>query len=142
MEDTYHITDNFANDPTCGLFSIFDGHGGRTVSEFIAERLPQVLRKDILLSQPSDLTSLLTTTFAKLDKETRLIDSDNQGTTACVTVIRKEDGVKRVVYVANCGDTRCVVGRKGGGVERLSYDHRASDAMEVSRIRKKGGFVM
>lgn len=29
MEDTHCIVDKLAGDETCGLFAIFDGHGGR-----------------------------------------------------------------------------------------------------------------
>jgi serine/threonine protein phosphatase PrpC len=29
MEDTYSHIDKVANDPSCGLFAVFDGHGGK-----------------------------------------------------------------------------------------------------------------
>ena len=29
MEDVYVIKDRLGNDSNCGLFAIFDGHGGR-----------------------------------------------------------------------------------------------------------------
>lgn len=29
MEDTYSIKDRLGNDPNCGLFAVFDGHGGK-----------------------------------------------------------------------------------------------------------------
>ena len=54
------------------------------------------------------------------------MDSDHCGSTACVAVIRKEIN-HNVVYVANAGDTRAVL-CKNGQAERLSKDHKASDA--------------
>jgi serine/threonine protein phosphatase PrpC len=39
--------DNVANDKTCGIFGVFDGHGGNTVSEHCAEMFTIELRKEI-----------------------------------------------------------------------------------------------
>ena len=47
MEDTFCHVDKVANDQTCGLFGVFDGHGGLTVSEHCAEIFPLELRKEI-----------------------------------------------------------------------------------------------
>ena len=41
---------------------------------------------------------------------------------------------KRVLYTANVGDTRAVLGQFGG-CKRVSYDHKASDANEVARVK-------
>jgi protein phosphatase PTC1 len=49
----------------------------------------------------------------------------NTGTTACLTVVREEQGHK-VLYVANVGDTRAVLS-KNGNAERMSFDHRPTD---------------
>jgi len=38
----YSIHDRFGGDPTCGFFAIFDGHGGKQVSEHCAERVAEV----------------------------------------------------------------------------------------------------
>lgn len=40
MEDTHCILDKAGGDPTCGFFGLFDGHGGRQVSDHCAERFP------------------------------------------------------------------------------------------------------
>lgn len=48
---------------------------------------------------------------------------------------------KRVVYTSNVGDLRIVLYREGKPY-RLSYDHKASDAYEIARIRAAGGLVM
>lgn len=56
MEDTFCAEDNFGGDGTCGVFGIFDGHGGKTVSEYLKDRVPEELKKQILMNKPSDLT--------------------------------------------------------------------------------------
>ncbi|KAF8322121.1 protein serine/threonine phosphatase 2C [Clavulina sp. PMI_390] len=48
---------------------------------------------------------------------------------------------RRVLYTANAGDARAVLGR-GGRAVRLTYDHKGSDAQEAKRIKEAGGFVM
>ena len=41
------IVDKLGGDPNCGLFAIFDGHGGKQVSEYCAERFPIECRKEL-----------------------------------------------------------------------------------------------
>ena len=121
-----------ANDPNCGIFSVFDGHGGRQVSDHCAERMGDELRKEISKST-GDLSLALETVFAKIDNECRIIDAENCGSTACVAVVKQENGLK-VFYVANIGDTRAVMSNNGIEV-RLSYDHRATDPAEIERVK-------
>jgi protein phosphatase PTC1 len=46
-----------------------------------------------------------------------------------------------VLYVANAGDARGVLCRKGHAL-RLTYDHKGTDKQEAKRIMDSGGFVM
>lgn len=48
MEDTHCIVDQLGNDKTQGLYAIFDGHGGRQVSDHLQERFPTELRNAII----------------------------------------------------------------------------------------------
>jgi hypothetical protein len=54
MEDAYFTADKLGGDPSCGAFGIFDGHGGRQVSDHCAERIPAELKK-ALQKKPADL---------------------------------------------------------------------------------------
>jgi serine/threonine protein phosphatase PrpC len=110
------------------MFAIFDGHGGVHVSDHCAERFPIEVRKE-MQKGPSDVCSVLTTVFSKIDNELRLVDSDGCGSTACVVIVRKE-GSHCILYVANIGDSRCVLS-KGGIAERLSVDHRCDNPDEI-----------
>ena len=133
------IVDKVAGDPSCGLFCIFDGHGGRQVSDHCAERFPTLINKE-LMKNPADLTKSIQDVFAKVDAELRLLDADGCGSTACCCIVRKE-GQNNVLYVANLGDTRAVLS-KGGQAERLSIDHKCDNQEEVKRIKGGGGIIL
>jgi protein phosphatase PTC1 len=55
MEDTFSAEDNFGGDSTCGLFAVYDGHGGKTVSEYLSTRIPEEFKKRLVASKPTDL---------------------------------------------------------------------------------------
>ena len=58
-----------------------------------------------------------------MDNELRLLDADGCGSTACVCVIRVEQG-QRVLYTANLGDSRAVLFSSiTGQARRLTNDH-------------------
>ncbi|XP_073004264.1 probable protein phosphatase 2C 11 isoform X2 [Typha latifolia] len=57
------------------------------------------------------------------------------GCTACVAIIRNSQ-----LVVANAGDSRCVISRKGQAYN-LSRDHKPELEAERERILKAGGFI-
>ncbi|XP_057423995.1 probable protein phosphatase 2C 60 isoform X2 [Lotus japonicus] len=57
------------------------------------------------------------------------------GSTACVAVIRNDQ-----LFVANAGDSRCVISRNGEAYN-LSRDHKPDLDIEKERILKAGGFI-
>ncbi|XP_044471000.1 probable protein phosphatase 2C 60 isoform X1 [Mangifera indica] len=57
------------------------------------------------------------------------------GSTACVAVFRNNQ-----LIVANAGDSRCVISRKGQAYN-LSRDHKPDLEAEKERILKAGGFI-
>ncbi|XP_026470944.1 LOW QUALITY PROTEIN: probable protein phosphatase CG10417 [Ctenocephalides felis] len=59
----------------------------------------------------------------------------DSGTTAVVAIIHEKE-----LYVANAGDSRCVLCRNGKAVD-MSIDHKPEDESEQSRITKAGGRV-
>jgi len=57
------------------------------------------------------------------------------GCTACVALITKTE-----IYVANSGDSRCVLSKSGISIN-LSEDHKPDNELEKKRILKAEGFV-
>ncbi len=60
----------------------------------------------------------------------------DSGCTAVVAVLREN----KYLYVANAGDSRCVVCRDGKAIE-MSFDHKPEDDLERERVEKAGGQV-
>lgn len=59
----------------------------------------------------------------------------SSGCTAVMALLHKNE-----LFVANAGDSRCVVCRDGQALE-MSFDHKPEDKEELMRIRKAGGRV-
>ena len=57
------------------------------------------------------------------------------GCTATVALVTRTE-----IYVANAGDTRCVIASKGKAKD-LSHDHKPDNPGEKRRVEKAGGYV-
>ena len=82
------------------LFAIFDGHGGSKVAYFAKEVFQAVLDKN----QTEDKQEWLRTAFLEMDTKFKLFNG--QGCTANVVYLDHED---HMLYVANAGDSRCLI---------------------------------
>jgi len=120
------------------VYGVFDGHGGSRASQYCTEKLLQyVLNDDKILSDPK---AALRNAFYKTDAEFSAIArvrSIGDGTTAIVAVLL---GGK--VYVANAGDSRCILVHRSGAFTALSDDHKPNRADEEARIKRLGGRVV
>ena len=139
------------------LFGVFDGHGGKEVAEFVSRHLPSELlsNRDF---QSKNYEQALKTSFLRMDelirstegmKEVIRISKDLPenypvqadpsllvaGCTSVVALV-----VDNVVYVANAGDSRCIINRDGRAIE-LSIDHKPELPQERDRIIRAGGMV-
>lgn len=72
--------------------------------------------------------------FIKILKK-KIGPGSSSGCTAVVALLRGNE-----LYVANAGDSRCVICRDGKAMD-MSFDHKPEDTEELERIRKAGGKV-
>ena len=81
-----------------------------------------------------------------LEKESNC-EEVSGATALSALLIQGEEAFPKALYVANCGDTRCVlceeIFQEPGRYEarRLTYDHKAEDEEEKIRIKQLGGSV-
>ncbi|CAK8570259.1 unnamed protein product [Lathyrus sativus] len=142
MEDAVSVEKGFTvkENQKCDFFAVYDGHGGAQVAEVCRERLHQVVAEEVERCGNDvewDWERVMEGCFGKMDREiagnaaVRTV-----GTTAVVAVL-----ATREIVVANCGDSRAVMGRGGEAVE-LSSDHKPERPDELMRIEEAGGRVI
>ncbi|KAG7384675.1 hypothetical protein PHYBOEH_009349 [Phytophthora boehmeriae] len=133
------------------FFAVYDGHGGDEASAFLGDVLHHNIIESFylkkaelktLVNQPveelqSMITKRLVDAFERTDDEF-LNESERPqaGSTATTVFV-----AGKYMFVANVGDSRTVLSRKGKAV-RLSNDHKPSRRDEAQRIRDTGGFVI
>eukprot|EP00727_Mastigamoeba_balamuthi_P008252 m51a1_g4049 putative protein phosphatase 2c family protein (364) ;mRNA; r:694800-696652 len=146
------------------FFGVFDGHGGFEVAKYCATHLHEEFVRSPELAT-GDVEGALKRAYIETDRmmgseegvkeltrihkvgtqgpntspddfDTRYVHPEGVGCTAVCAAI-----VNNVLYVANAGDSRCVLSRDGQAVE-MSIDHKPSLEGECRRITEAGGFVV
>ncbi|KAJ1413062.1 phosphatase 2C-like domain-containing protein [Ochromonadaceae sp. CCMP2298] len=165
MEDVHRILPTLGGLAEYSYFGIYDGHGGRQIVDFLEDALEQNIAEE--LKQPDDASVLerLTRAFLITDMQSKKQNINTSGATAVSVLLRGDaapssggmEGIhgaaRRRLYVANVGDSRAVLvsstylgqevptPNSGFIATRLTFDHRAEDAVEQQRIKVAGGFV-
>jgi len=128
-QDSYCISIRVGGHRTVHLFGVFDGHGknGHLVSGLVKERLPTLMTQELTKLLPDSLlfksqrrlsssnreelprmAMLMKNVVSALETEVFShpdIDADMSGTTAVIVLL-----LGRHMFVANVGDSRCVMG--------------------------------
>lgn len=159
MEDA-HIT-QLAVDSNTACFGVFDGHGGKEVAIFAARHfVPELVRNRNF--QAGQMEAALKETFLQIDTMLRGVEGskeifrmqrelpdgavvdpkvarDSAANVGCTAVVAVVQGAR--LYVANAGDSRCVLARSGKAIP-MSEDHKPDLPIENARIRNAGGSVI
>jgi serine/threonine protein phosphatase PrpC len=137
MEDGHCMIDAFRNSERQGYFAIYDGHGGKTAVNYVQKHMHTIFEK--ALESCNSVEEAFNEAYRICDDE--LKEALYNGTTAITCYLHvNENTDNRILYTANCGDARVVI-NEGGVAKRLTFDHKASDASEVQRIKNSNGFV-
>ncbi|GMI92845.1 DNA-binding protein phosphatase 1 [Hibiscus trionum] len=141
MEDVYLCVDdygvkNFADGPNA-FYGVFDGHGGKHAADFACNHLPRFILEDE--DFPGEIERVVSSAFLQTDTafaEACSLDSAlASGATALVALV-----LGRMLVVANAGDCRAVLCRRGKAIE-MSRDHKPMCNRERRRIEASGGSV-
>jgi serine/threonine protein phosphatase PrpC len=103
----------------------------------MSEELPSKIAQLLRGNHSKNIAEGLRQSFLEMDDRFLKTDSSNSGSTATVIAWDLDRGV---LYVANTGDTRAVLCRRGLAVD-LSKDRKASDPEEILRILLNGGNI-
>mmetsp|Transcript_20755 Transcript_20755/g.50921 ORF Transcript_20755/g.50921 Transcript_20755/m.50921 type:complete len:373 (-) Transcript_20755:444-1562(-) len=141
-QDRFVIKFNLGGHEDCALLGVFDGHGehGHHVSSFVKMALPQHLAGHPEIRTNTEKAIFEATASMVTELERTSINMTFSGTTAIYAV---KAGNR--LYVANIGDSRCAIGRKGADGKivaiGLSEDHKPDNPEEKRRILEAGGRV-
>lgn len=157
MEDAVSARPAFL--PGHHFFGVFDGHGCSHVATSCGERMHDIVveeaggARSAGLDEEARWRGVMERSFARMDTEAvgsrassqlaptcrcemQLPKCDHVGSTAVVAVV----GPRHLV-VANCGDSRAVLCRRGAAIP-LSSDHKPDRPDELERIQAAGGRVI
>lgn len=143
-QDSFMIVPNLSDVNGQYAFGVFDGHGtyGHLVSNLVTERLPHLLAGQLRTASSSkSIEQGLERSFLQVQQDLIVspIDCSLSGSTACLVLIRGD-----IVYTANIGDSRAVIGQKDKGSWKnrpLTRDHKPDWPDESKRIIQAGGRV-
>ncbi|CAM0943397.1 unnamed protein product [Alopecurus aequalis] len=145
MEDAHvcipNLAKNFgykaADDEIISFYGVFDGHGGKDAALYVRDNLPRLIVEDAAF--PLELETVVRRSFVQTDSQfaekCTLHDGLSSGTTALTAMI-----FGRSLLVANAGDCRAVLSRRGVAIE-MSKDHRTCCDNERERVESLGGYV-
>lgn len=143
MEDEFLCVDNIhehlgadSDFPSpASFYGVFDGHGGIDAATFTKKNILKLIVEDN--NFPGRIKRSIRNAFVKADyaiADAKTLDKSS-GTTALTCLI-----IGRTMLIANAGDSRAVLGKRGRAIE-LSKDHKPNCTSERLRIEKLGGMV-
>ncbi|KAF2592812.1 hypothetical protein F2Q70_00045642 [Brassica cretica] len=120
-----------------GLFAIFDGHKGDQVAAYLQKHLFSNILKDgeFLVDPRRTIVKAYENTDKAILSDTSS-DLWSGGSTAVTAIFING----KVMWIANVGDSRAIVSRRGKATQ-ISVDHDPNTDAERSMIESKGGFV-
>lgn len=146
-EDKHNIIINLdgrkENLAPINYYSVCDGHGGKAISKFLSDNLPQCfvdkkvvypLKRTFVKNVYEYWDNLLKTEYNSI--------ATTAGSTCLVVIhFRSEQDSKEYLDILNTGDSRCVICRNNLGVP-LTKDHKPNWPEESVRIRSLGGQII
>ena len=156
MEDRFVICNPLAS--VGGVFlGVFDGHGGAGAADFAAEVIQHNFTNELKRARhrgsslSPNMIDVFTNTYHETDNQIAMAGvSRSAGCTAVCAYVQQVDSQgKRLLFVANAGDSRAVLcrdlnrsGSASNNIEVLTRDHKPSDPQESIRIEAAGGSVI
>jgi serine/threonine protein phosphatase PrpC len=151
-EDQHYVFENLngqdKSKAKLNLYCVFDGHGGKLVSKYLRDNLPDYFTYKDCEKNLSD-KNMATKYFKKVfDKLQEVLEINHPkasaycGSTCNICIITKpKNKENNYIYVANLGDSRSVISKKGNIAKSLSIDHKPNLPKEKERIQKLGGSI-
>ncbi|CAN1859218.1 Probable protein phosphatase 2C 49 [Linum perenne] len=140
-----HLGSLFTFPRPSAFYGLFDGHGGPDAAAYIRKNVMRFFFEDVKFPQSSEVDPIFLEEVENSLREAFLLAdlaladdgsvSSSSGTTAIAAFV-----FERLLLVANAGDCRAVLCRKGEAID-MSQDHRPIYPSERRRVEQLGGFI-
>lgn len=129
------------------FFGVFDGHGGKLVSKYLKETMPQFFLskfKKNLYIKDETASKYFIKVYELLQNKLR--DEHPRavvhcGSTSCIGIHFKDLDNQDKIWILNVGDSRVIKCNKDNIAEQLSLDHKPNCPEEKKRIEKLNGKI-
>lgn len=125
-------------------YGCYDGHGSYECSRFLSKNLHKIFQSNFpkQIVSVNEIASSLVRTFVAADDDFASFAkqrgiSPNVGSVVVVVCI-----IANIIFCANLGDARAILGRADGSIVNLSQDMKPNNPSESERIKKCGGQVI
>jgi len=129
------------------FIGVFDGHGGKKVSHYLRNNLPNFFlnkfeknifaKNDSFTKYTNQVYNLLQNNLK--EKHPRAVEYC--GSTACIGIHAKDKNNKDILWIVNVGDSRAVLCNQNGDAVQLCIDHKPNLPEEKKRIEMLGGKI-
>eukprot|EP00897_Mesotaenium_endlicherianum_P003035 jgi/Mesen1/275/ME1151993C09512 len=145
MEDAHVLVDDITGSlggielaQPSAFYGVYDGHMGLGAAKYVQDHILRLVVQDPAF--PDEMAAAMKGAYVRADEDLESHWAENRegacsGTTALSVLI-----TGRTAVVANTGDCRAVLSRKGKAIE-LSTDQKATSIGELARIQAAGGYV-
>lgn len=127
---------------------VFDGHGGKAVSAFLKKNIAKQFAKlndPAIYFNTSSASKFLNQVFndveEKLEKKHPRACNYTGSTALCGVISNNKANNKRILWIANVGDSRAVLCNENMEAIQLSQDHKPNNVNEKKRIEQLGGKI-
>lgn len=132
MEDTFIVDEiKKKNGKNVKVWCVFDGHGGKDVSNMCKNSFIDVFKKYHTKSPEIDIC--LKKTYQELDQKSEPI-GQRCGSTA-LTVLKRD----AEIWIANCGDSEAIIGYKNNNFRKITECHKVEN--EKKRLQNLGAQI-
>ena len=128
--------------PKISYFGIFDGHAGNKCTDYLKDNLIKKISNNMFF--PKDIKNAIKFGFQSAErdflenyavKNNKIIDKSG----SCALILLTVDNL---VYIANTGDSRCLIScKKGKILKDVTRDHKPNYPYEKERIIKNKGNI-
>jgi len=142
MEDANTAILGLDNDKEISFFAVYDGHGGKSAAQFCQQNYHKIFLEELKTVNELTTQNVQAATKAAYFKCDNVMKETVPYPGSCaVTAFLSKHADKKLLHVANAGDSRAVLHRNGVA-ERLSEDHKCTNPKEAQRILEiSGAFI-